>query len=185
MMGWGDDMNALVGRIGGDRMVLEAATGTMIEVGDRVWGRGELTDGGVIAYAEDYEVYVTKPPFPRKASGKGKPFDLWKKPPVNLKGNARNVQGGWYPTYLSAKTAVGRGDLPFELSGDMRRDWFGGVTPAPTEVDELTVVIDMDERNAAKAEGLAARKGVFLDLNDQEIEGFTQRMADLWGGALQ
>lgn len=156
----------------------------MLEVGERIWGRGELTDGGTIQYNEDYEVYVSKPPFPRKGSGKGKPFNLWKKPPVNLKGSARNVKGGWYPTYLAAKAGVGRGDLPFELTGDMRIDWFGGMTPSPTEVDEFTVVIDMDTKNAAKADGLAARKGEFLVLNAEEIEAHHKRMSDLWGSII-
>lgn len=176
-------MRDLIGRIGSDRIVLEATTGTMLEVGER-WGRGELTDGGTISYDEDYEVYISKPPFPRVGSKQGKPFDLWKRPPVNLKGTSRKVNGGWYPSYLAAKAAVGRGDLPFELTGDMRRSWFGGVTPSPTEVDEFTVVIDMDERNAKKAEGLTARKGEFLVLNEQEVDSHHKRVSDLWSGII-
>ena len=184
MSKWGDDMRARIDRIGGDRIILEATTGTMLEVGERVWTRGLLTNGSPLTYAENYEVYISKPPFPRVGSQKGKPFNLWAKPPVNLKGNARAVKGGWAPTYLAAKAQVGRGDFPFELTGDMRKDWFGGVTPQPTEVDELTVVIDMDGKNAAKANGLAASKGEFLILNDEEITSHTLRVADLWRTAL-
>lgn len=177
-------MRALVGRIGSGRIVLEAATGTMLEVGDRIWGRGELTSGGIISYKENYPVYITKPPFPAVGSKKGKPFDLWAKPPNNLKGTARNVQGGWYPTYLAAKTAVNRGDLPFELTGDLRKDWFGGVTPSPTEVDEFTVVIDVGEKSRKIIDGLTATKGEFVVLNDREVEAHHKRIADLWGGIL-
>jgi len=184
-MSWGEAMRDLVGQIGSRRIMLEATTGTMLEVGERVWGRGELTDGGTIQYKEDYEVYISKPPFPRKGSGQGKPFDLWKKPPVNLKGSSRKVKGGWAPTYLAAKAQVGRAELPFELVGDLRRDWFGGVTPSPTEVDELTYVIDLDGRNAAKADGLAGQKGKFLVLNEKEIESHNERVAALWGDILR
>lgn len=182
---WGDDMRKRIDRIGGDRLILEATTGTMLEVGERVWTRGLLTNGSPLTYTESYEVYIQKPPFPRVGSQKGKPFNLWSKPPVNLKGNARPVKGGWYPTYGAAKAAVGRGGFPFELTGDMRVDWFGGVTPRPTEVDELTCVIELDGSNKKKADGLAATKGEFLILNEEEITSHTQRVADLWGGILQ
>lgn len=180
MSKWGDDMRKKIDRIKSDRLILQATTGTMLEVGERVWGRGELTNGQKISYNEDYEVWITKPPFPRKGSGKGKPFNLWKRPPVNLKGNVRNVKGGWAPTYLSAKAQVGRGDLPFELTGDLRIDWFGGVTPRPTEEDELTCVIDLGQRSAKVAAGLAQQKGEFLVLNEQEITSHHKRVFDLY-----
>lgn len=175
-------MRNRIGRIGSERIVLQATTGTMLEVSERVWGKGELTDGGTISYKEDYEVYIQKPPFPRVGSKKGKPFDQWKRPPINLPGDSRKVKGGWYATYLGAKGAVDRADLPFELTGDMRKSWFGGVTPNPTIVDDYTVVIDMDQKNADKARGLAQQKGEFLLLNDQEIQNHHKRVADLWAG---
>lgn len=185
MSKWGDNMRGIVDRIGSERVILEATTGTMLEVGERLFTRGELTDGSKLQYKENYQVYVTVPPFPRKASGKGKPFNLWKSPPVKLKGSARNVKGGWYATYLQAKAAVGRGDFPFELTGALRKAWFGGVTPQPREENEFSVVIEMDGVNADKARGLAATKGEFLILNEDEVKRHHERVNDLYLGILK
>ena len=183
-MSWADDIHAKIDRISSDRVLFHATTGTMLQVSERIWGRGELTSGGKINYSEDYEVYIHKPPFPRVGSQRGKPYDMWKRPPGNLKGDARKVKGGWYPTYLAAKDAVGRKDLFFELTGDLRQDWFGGVQPRPDEVNSLLCEIRLNGKNKQKADGLSTSKGEFLTLNETEIQDHGDRIADIWRDVL-
>lgn len=162
--------DAVIGKAIRERVVFLAATGTMVDVSERVWGRGELTDGSRLRYNEDYEYYGYKPPAPRKPSGKGKP---------NKDGKARKIKGGYYPTYMAFKEAMGRAEVPFELSGDMRLSWFGGTTPTPTETGPMSCAIVMSAKEAAKADGLAATKGEFLAFSADEVDGFARRVQAL------
>jgi len=145
--------------------LLLATTGTMAEMSQRIWGRGELSGGGTLRYNEDYQVYIYKPPFPRAPNGKGK--------------TGRSIKGQWAPSYLSAKAAQDRGDLPFELTGDLRLAWGGGVTPTPRQRDPLFCFIDLPEREAKKAEGLSKEKGEFLALTDAERVSHNERLSAL------
>ena len=140
-----------------DARVIYAAVGTtMEEMSERIWTRGELSGGGTITYNEDYPVWISVPPFPRKGSGRGKP---------GKKGKTRKVKGGWAPTYLKAKEQVGRGNMPFELSGALRTAWLGGLTP----ISDTECAIDLKSQDEAKkVEGLTAEKGAFLDLTKEE-----------------
>lgn len=147
--------------------VFLAATGTMVQIADRVWGKGGLTAGGTIQYNEDYEVYTYKPPFPRNGTGKGKP---------NKEGKSRKIKGGWHPTYLAAKTSQERGDKPFELSGKMFRSWSGGGTLAPKKEGPYRSVIRVDDLTAKKIKGLTATKGAFLSMNAEERAGYRRRL---------
>jgi hypothetical protein len=65
---WLSAINAKVARIGGDGLIVKATGDTVVELSERVWGKGELTDGTKLTYKEDYEVYGYKPPLPRKPS---------------------------------------------------------------------------------------------------------------------
>jgi hypothetical protein len=152
--------------IEGNRILFLATTGTMAEQSVRIFSRGELTDGGTITYKEDYELYIYKPPFPRQPSGKGK--------------TGRSIKGQWAPSYISAKASQDRGDLPFELTGDLRLAWGGGVQPQPREVSPTLCVIALPEKEAKKAEGLARQKGEFLGLTRAEIDSHNNRLRDLW-----
>lgn len=138
------------------RVLFYATTATMIDMSDRIWKDGGLTDGGKLTYKEDYEVYVTKPPFPKKGNGKGK--------------TGKKIKTGWAPTYLAAKAQQGRADFPFELTGDLRKDWLGGAVAEPREINPLLCVIELNDANAKKAEGLAEQKGEFLGLTSKEKE---------------
>jgi len=148
-----------------------ATTGTMAEMSVRIWSNGELSGGGKISYKEDYEVYIYKPPFPRKPNGKGK--------------TGREIKGQWAPSYLAAKATQDRGDTPFELTADLRLAWGGGVTPTPREKSPTLCVIDLPETEAKKAEGLARQKGEFLDLTDRERESHATRLGELLSEALR
>lgn len=128
----------------------------MIDVAERVWGRGELTNGSKMTYKDNYALYAYKPPSPMKPSGKGK--------------TGKNIKGGWYPNYSAYKAQQGRSDLPFELTGSMRFAWFGGQIAKPLVKSPLNCQIVMDDANAKKAEGLAKTKGPFLVWNDAERE---------------
>lgn len=141
----------------GDQRVMYVATGeTLKGMADRVWRDGILSDGGRISYKEDYEVWIHKPPFPRVGNKKGKP---------RKNGKAGKVKGGWAPTYLAAKEQVGRGDMPFELTGDLRKAWLGGIKP----VGGLEVVIDLvNRKELEKVQGLTEQKGAFLLLTADE-----------------
>jgi hypothetical protein len=154
-----------------------ATTSTMAEVEQRVWGRGQLTNGGTIKYKEDYQVWAYTPPSPRKVTGKGKP---------NAAGQRRNIKGGWYPTYLAYKEQQGRRELPFELTGDMRIAWLGGPVPTPrVSGDGLLCEIVMPAEEYAKVEGLEKSKGAFLELTQAEKDFQAQRLEQLISEALR
>jgi len=165
--------------IGDKRVIFLATTGTMSEMSDRIWGQGGLSNGGTIKYNEDYELYAYKPPAPRAVTGRGKPYDQWKRP-APKKGTSAKIKGGFYPTYLAFKEQQGRRELPFELTGAMRKSWLGGATPTPTAIDPLTCAIVMDGESQAKADGLTASKGAFLLLTAFEKKSHTQRVLDIY-----
>lgn len=167
MMTGVDSLIAKLGKIPGaicnERVVYLAATGTVAEVDERVFGRGELTDGGKLTYKEDYEVWAYSPPAPRKVSGKGK--------------TGKKIKGGYYPTYLAFKKGQGRDQRPFELSGELQKSYSTGVVQGE-EPCEAKVVLTAAA--AKKWEGLTATKGEFLKLNQREVESHTQRVLDLY-----
>jgi hypothetical protein len=156
-------------RIGQERIVFEAATGTMDQVAERVWGRGELTNGSKLKYNEDYEVWAYKPPAPRAVSGRGKP---------DKNGKSKKIKGGYYASYLAFKAQQGRADLPFELTAELRQSYLGGATPTPTEVSGYEVHVDLSTEAAKKWEGLTESKGEFLKLNAAERKEHHQRVLD-------
>jgi hypothetical protein len=162
MSEWKNKMKELASKVKNERVLFFASTGTMVQMADRVWGRGELTNGSKVAYNEDYEVHIYKPPFPRAPKGKGK--------------NGAKIKGEWAPTWLAAKTSQGRGGTPFELTGDLRIAWLGGPRPTPRERDPLVCEIAMDEKNAEKAKGLAEMKGEFLKLSARERDEHHERI---------
>lgn len=176
-------------------VLYKASTSTMAVMSERIWRQGRLTDGSQLTYKEDYEVWMYKPPFPKKPNGKGKPFDLWErkgevatdraelrsltrraqqvgraKEKQGNKGKQRKIEGQWAPTYLAAKDSQGRKELPFELTGDMRIAWLGGPTPTPRKVSGLLVQIVMPKKEYDKAKGLEKTKGEFLELTPFEIK---------------
>lgn len=177
-----EDVKARVGRLREGRAVYLAAKGTMLDVSARVWGRGELTNGGTLTYEEDYELYAYTPPAPRKVTGKGKPFSLWKNPPKNLKGQARKIKGGWYPSYNAGfKSQQGRGDSPFELTGRLRKAYLGGSdVPEPHQDSDTEVSIRLRGEEASKFDGLTETKGAFLGLTQDEIAAHHKRMFEIY-----
>ena len=175
-MSWGGNIRKLIDQLGSRRAVFLATTGTMAQMSERIWGRGGLSDGGVIQYKEDYEVWAYKPPAPRAVSGKGKP---------NKEGKSKKIKGGYYATYLAFKAGqAGRDKTPFDLTSSLRKDWLGGVSATPTEINSLMCVIRLDEENALKAEGLTAQKGAFLLLSDGEKKDHVIRLRDIWANII-
>lgn len=168
---WIDMMRAKAEAIVSNRILFLATTGTMAEMSERIWGEGKLSNGTALSYKEDYEVYIYKPPFPRQPNGRGK--------------TGKKIKGQWAPSYIAAKTAQDRGDLPFELTGDLRQAWAGGVTPTPRERDPFFCFIDLPTKEAKKANGLEKEKGVFLDLTKEEMESHQRRLNDLLNELLQ
>jgi hypothetical protein len=176
-----DNVRKRVQALKDKRAVFLAATGTMVDVSNRVWGRGELTDGSTLSYKEDYELYAYTPPSPRKVTGKGKPYAQWKHPPKGKTG-ARDIKGGYYKSYQAGfKSQQGRADLPFELTGRFRKSYFGGSsTPAPFQDSDTAVSIRLRGEEASKFEGLTESKGAFLKLTPKEIEEHHKRMFDIY-----
>lgn len=174
-------VRATLERIRTSRALYFAAKGTMAEVSNRVWGEGKLTDGGELQYDEDYEVYAYTPPSPRKVTGVGKPYAMWKRPPANAKGKARKIKGGWYKSYLSYKEQQGRKETPFELTGRLRKAYFSGTdNPASlVEQSDTESFIFLSGENAGKYKGLTDNKGEFLQFNDAEKESYRRRLIDL------
>jgi hypothetical protein len=153
-MEWSKRFRLLAEAVKDKRVLYLATTATMTTMQERIWGKGQLSGGGKLTYKENYEVYGYKPPLPKKPSGKGK--------------YGEPIKGGWHPTYLALKEQQGRRELPFEMSADLRQDWLGGVAPTPRELDPLICVIELEEKNFKKAEGLAKQKGEFLVLSSSE-----------------
>lgn len=174
-MSWGDNTRASLDRFRNGRALFLATTGTMAQMSDRIYSRGGLSDGGTIQYNEDYELWAYKPPAPRAVTHKGKP---------NKEGKSKRIKGGYYATYLAFKTQQGRASTPFDLTSSLRKDWLGGVQPQPREVDSLMCVIELNELNKAKADGLAIQKGQFLLLTEQEKRDHTKRLSDIWNDSL-
>lgn len=168
---WLSSINAKVARIGGDGVIVLATGDTMVDVSERVWGRGELTSGSKLTYQEDYEVYGYKPPLPRKPSGKGK--------------HGAKIKGGYYATYLAMKAGQGRADLPFELSGDLRLDYLGGIRATPVAEGELACTVSLSGVNVVKWKGLTEKKGEFLKLNDTEKQRHVERLREEWANILR
>lgn len=173
---WLSSINGKVARIGGDGVVVLATGDTMVDVSERVWGRGELTDGSKLTYKDDYEYYGYKPPAPRKPSGLGKP---------NAQGKSAKIKGGWHPTYLAFKAQQGRSDLPFELSGDLRLDYLGGIRATPVADGELACTVSLSGTNVGKWKGLTEQKGEFLKLSQGERERHFDRLRDAWANILR
>ena len=167
---WADKYETLVNKIRETRILFFATTGTMDQMSQRIWGRGELTSGSKLSYKEDYEVYIYKPPFPQAPSGVGK--------------HGAKIKGQWAPSYLAAKATQGRRDTPFELTGDMRIGWLGGPTPTPSEVNPLLVEIRMPRRQYEVSQGLEKTKGPFLNLSSAERSEHVQRLASLYHAIL-
>lgn len=183
---WINKIGALSQGIEDKRVLFLASTGTMVEVAERVFERGQLTNGAPIAYDQDYQVYAYTPPFPRKGSGRGKPYAQWTDQnraaatQARKGGSAQKIKGGYYDTYLDAKGAMGRRETPFELTGQYRKSYFGGATPTPKEVNALEVVIDLDGQAAKKWDGLTNEKGDHLKLSEQERRNHIERIADIY-----
>ncbi len=167
-------VKALLDKLKSNRVLYGAVFETNIKINERVFGEGKLTDGSDLKYDQDYEVYAYQPPSPRKVSGKGKPYAEWKRPPQNVKGKARKIKGGYYPTYLDYKEAMARKDNPFDLTGRLQKAWISAA--ALVEVSPTVVEVVLTGENAAKYKGLTAKKGAFLAPNADERAYFVERL---------
>lgn len=180
---WLSRVNEKIAKISSGRIVFLATTGTQLDVGKRVWDEGKLTSGQPITYKQDYPVYAYKPPMPRKVSGRGKPYDQWKRPPLTKSGSVRKgsakIKGGYYPTYLDAKQDQGRRDTPFDLTSQFRKDYFSAAALVESS-DALTVDVVLHGTSVDKWLGLTEQKGPFLQLSDEEKLGHVERMRDIW-----
>lgn len=175
-----DNVRARLNRLREERAVYLAAKGTMVDVVNRAWGRGELSEGGTLQYDNDYELYAYTPPSPRKVTGRGKPYSLYKDPPKGKTG-ARKIKGGWYKSYEDYKTQQGRTDHPFELTGRLRKAYLGGGdVPEPHQDSDTEVTIRLRGEEAQKYQGLTDSKGEFLKLTEDEITGYTRRLLELY-----
>lgn len=167
-------LKARLQKLKDSRALYFAVKDTKVQVSDRVWGQGKLTDGGEIKYKEDYEVYAYTPPSPKKVSGKGKPYKDWKRPPVKPKGKAQDITGGFYKSYLTYKDAMGRKETPIELTGRLRKAYFSDASLF--EQSTTDVFIALSGENAAKYRGITDSKGEFLQLSQTEIDFFFTRL---------
>jgi len=172
-----EPLKAIREKLIANRSLYFAVKETNVKTAERVFEQGRLTDGSEVRYDQDYEVYAYTPPSPRKVSGKGKPYQLWKNPPANAKGKARSIKGGWYQSYLDYKDAMDRKDTPFELTGRLRKAYLSDASLL--EKGELTVQVVLTGENAQKYEGLTAKKGEFLQPSEAEIEYFRERLSSL------
>lgn len=157
------------------RSIYFAAKETQVQVANRVWGEGKLTNGSALKYNEDYELYAYQPPSPKKVTGKGKPYKLWKRPPPKAaKGRSAAIKGGWYPSYLAYKQQQGRADTPFELTGRLRKAYLSDISLRETGQTETLIVLSGE--NGAKYQGLTDSKGEFLQLSKDEIKFYNERV---------
>lgn len=164
-------MNITPQKIGASRVLFFATTHTQSRVAERVWDRGQTTDGQAIGYLEDYEVYVYKPPFPQKPSGLGKP---------NKEGKRAKIKGGYEPTYLSAKRSQGgRDKTPFDLTSAYRKNYISSAAVRETD-GGLTCTLSLTGVNVDKWKGLTEQKGEHLKLSEDERRGHAEKLQELW-----
>ena len=158
-----DKMRGIQNGIASAHVLYVATTSTMDVMSERIWGAGDLTAGGRLRYngPTPKGIYIYSPPWPRKGNMRGKP---------NKDGKSRKIKGTWAPSYIAGKELIGRGDLPFELTGDMRKDWLGGAQPTPNEVTPYRCTIEVDQKTNEKIEGLTATKGEFIRLTSAEVK---------------
>jgi len=180
-----NNLKARLERLKTSRAVYLAAKGTMLDVSQRVWGRGELTSGSPLQYNDDYDLYAYTPPSPRKVTGKGKPYAQWKYPPKTktgaVKSGAAKIKGGYYESYSAYKKQQKGGELPFELTGRLRKAYFGGTDdPTPTEDSDTSASIRLRGEEAKKFEGLTETKGAFLKLTDTERAEHHKRVLEIY-----
>jgi hypothetical protein len=156
-------MQGIKDGIGSAHVLYVATTSTMDVMSERIWRDGKLTGGGKLTYkgATPKGVYIYSPPWPKNGSGKGKP---------NKEGKSRNIKGTWAPSYIAGKELIGRGNLPFELTGDLRKDWLGGAIPTPNEVTPYRCTIAVNQKSIDKIDGLTETKGAFVELSSAEIQ---------------
>lgn len=169
------NLRAIRDRLISSRSLYFAIKETQVLVAERAFDNGKLTSGADLQYNEDYEVYAYTPPSPRKVSGKGKPYSQWKNPPANPKGDAAKIKGGYYPTYLAYKAAMGRDAL--ELTGRLRKAYLSDASLVERSPIEVDVVLRGEE--AAKYRGLTDSKGPFLQLSGAERAFFLKRLKAL------
>lgn len=172
-----EQLRALRDRLVANRSLYFAVKETQAKIAERAFERGGLTDGGTIQYKENYDLYAYTPPSPRKVTGKGKPYTLWKRPPADGKGGARKIKGGWYPTYLAYKQQQGRKDTPFELTARLRKAFLSDATLVERGPTVVQVVLRGEE--ADKHEGLVKQKGEFLLPTPAELDFFIERLRAL------
>ena len=172
-----EPLKAIREKLVANRSLYFAVKETSIKTAERAFEQGKLTDGSEVRYDQDYEVYAYTPPSPRKVSGKGKPYDLWKNPPAKAKGKARSIKGGWYKTYLDYKDAMDRRETPFELTGRLRKAYLSDASLL--EQGALTVQVVLTGENAQKYEGLTEKKGEFLQPSEAEVDYFRERLVSL------
>jgi hypothetical protein len=156
-------MQGIKDGIGSAHVLYVATTSTMDVMSERIWRDGKLTSGGKLTYKGPTPkgIYIYSPPWPKKGSGKGKP---------NAAGKSKKIKGTWAPSYIAGKGLVGRGDLPFELTGDLRKDWLGGAIPTPNEVTPYRCTIAVNQKSLDKIDGLTETKGAFVELSSAEIQ---------------
>lgn len=153
----------------GSAHILFVATGsTMDLMSERIWGRGGLTDGGTLRYngPTPRGIYIYSPPWPKKGNGRGK--------------TGKKIKGTWAPSYIAAKGLIGRGDIPFELTADMRKDWLGGVQPTPEEVTPYLCKISVSQATKEKIDGLTDTKGAFIRLTVDERAAHRQHLIEAY-----
>lgn len=167
-------VKALLEKLKSNRVLYGAVFETNIKINERVFVEGKLTDGTELQYDQDYEVYAYQPPSPRKVSGRGKPYAQWKYPPKNVKGKSAKIKGGYYPNYIAYKDAMARKDRPFDLTGRLQKAWVSAA--ALVEVSPTVVEVVLTGENAAKYQGLTAKKGAFLAPNADERAYFVERL---------
>lgn len=166
------NLMAIRDRLVSQRALYFAVKETQAVIGTRAFDDGKLTSGQDVQYDENYEVYAYTPPSPRAVSGKGKPYSKWKRPPVNPKGDAAKIKGGYYATYLAYKTGMGRG--PLELTGRLSKAFFSDASLIERNALEIDVVLRGEQ--AEKYRGLTDTKGPFLQPSPSEVEFFVDRM---------
>ena len=159
--------------IGSAHVLFVATTSTMDLQSERVWGRGELTDGSKLGYngPTPKGIYIYSPPWPKKGNGKGKP---------NKEGKSRKIKGTWAPSYIAGKGLIGRGDTPFELTGALRKDWLGGASPTPNEDTPYRCTISVGQESLDKIDGLTETKGEFIRLTAAEIQAHHRHVLEAY-----
>jgi hypothetical protein len=134
---------------------------------NRIFERGEKTEGGKSTYNDTTEIWVADNIGPKKGDKKGKP---------NKAGVQKSTKTTYYTSYKTFKQAMTNKSsfVDFMLNRELRSDFDTSVVQKEPNSLELRV----SELSAKKIEGSESRFGTYFEPTEEEANDFVQLVTD-------